>query len=310
MKGCEKNIKVALVGNPNVGKTSILNHLVKGDLKIGNWPGVTVEKKEGYTTFQDYKITFIDLPGVYTLEEIISEDEKITLDFLINGEYDIILNIIETPRIERDLYLTCQLLDMEKLLILVLNMIDEAEDLGIEVDTKRLSELLKTKIIKTNGRTGEGVKDILPAIIEVYENNVRPVEIVYSSEIEEKLKNKEGSKWTKLENLIKENQKLYEIVKEKRLRFSKGLAKEVTYRRILHKRTITEILDSVFLHPFLGNIFLLLIMYLFFKISFDFSAPFIDWIDEFMQGFLSPLLFNLLKKLGAPFFSLNLLQKP
>lgn len=288
MKGCEKNIKVALVGNPNVGKTSILNHLVKRDLKIGNWPGVTVEKKEGYTTFQDYKITFIDLPGVYTLEEIISEDEKITLDFLINGEYDIILNIIETPRIERDLYLTCQLLDMEKPIILVLNMIDEAEDLGIEVDTKRLSELLKTKIIKTNGRTGEGVKDILPAIIEVYENNVRPVEIVYSSEIEEKLKNKEGSKWTKLENLIKEDQKLYEIIKEKRLRFSKGLAKEVTYRRILHKRTITEILDSVFLHPFLGNIFLLLIMYLFFKISFDFSAPFIDWIDEFMQGFSSP----------------------
>jgi len=71
-----KEIKVVLVGNPNVGKTSILNHLVKGNLRIGNWPGVTVEKKEGHVFFNGYKITFIDLPGIYTLEEIISEDEK------------------------------------------------------------------------------------------------------------------------------------------------------------------------------------------------------------------------------------------
>ncbi|PMP97193.1 MAG: ferrous iron transport protein B, partial [Thermodesulfobacterium geofontis] len=169
-----KNIKVALVGNPNVGKTSILNYLVKGSLKIGNWPGVTVEKKEGHVFFQDYYITFIDLPGIYTLEETVSEDEKIALDFLLKEDYDLILNIIETPRMERDLYLTSQLLDIGKPIILVLNMIDEAKDLGIEIDVERLSELLKTKVIKTNGRTGEGIEEIFPAIVEVYEKNIKP----------------------------------------------------------------------------------------------------------------------------------------
>jgi len=163
-----KEIKVVLVGNPNVGKTSILNHLVKGNLRIGNWPGVTVEKKEGHVFFNGYKITFIDLPGIYTLEEIISEDEKIAFDFIVSRDYDLILNIIETPRIERDLYLTCQLLDIEKPLILVLNMIDEAESYGMEVNVERLSELLNVKVFKTNGRTGEGIKEILPAIVEVY----------------------------------------------------------------------------------------------------------------------------------------------
>ncbi|MCD6548805.1 MAG: ferrous iron transport protein B [Thermodesulfobacterium sp.] len=300
-----KEIKVVLVGNPNVGKTSILNHLVKGNLKIGNWSGVTVERKEGQAFFKDYKITFIDLPGVYTIEEIISEDEKIALDFLLNGDYDIILNIVETPKIERDAYLTCQLLDMEKPLIVVLNMIDEAEEFGVEVSAERLSELLKTVVIKTNGRTGEGVEEIFPAIIEVYEKNMKPVSIVYPPEIEERIKKIEGIKWVKLQKLIKENPELYESIKEKRLKFSRGLTKEVTRRRILNKRTLTEILDSVFLHPILGILCFFLIMYLFFKISFDFSTPFVDWIDNFMQDFLTPLTFSLLNKLGAPQFLIS-----
>ncbi|RKX59601.1 MAG: ferrous iron transport protein B [Thermodesulfobacteriota bacterium] len=297
-----KNIKVVLVGNPNVGKTSILNHLVKGNLKIGNWSGVTVEKKEGHTYFQDYQITFIDLPGVYTLEEIVSEDEKITLDFLLYGDYDIALNIIETPRIERDLYLTCQLLDIGKPLILALNMIDETKDLGIEVDAKRLSELLKTKVVKTNGRTGEGVKNLLPAIVEVYEKNIKPISIVYPTEIEKKLKDTETSKWISLKKLIEVKPELYEIIKEKRLSFSQGLAKEITHKKILHRKTLTEALDRVFLHPIIGSLFFILIMYLFFKISFDFSTPFIDWIDNFMQNFLASLTLKFLNKLEIPQF--------
>lgn len=299
-----KNIKVVLVGNPNVGKTSILNHLVKGSLKIGNWPGVTVEKKEGHTFFQDYYITFIDLPGIYTLEETLSEDEKIALDFLLKEDYDLILNIIETPRIERDLYLTSQLLDIGKPIILVLNMIDEAKELGIEIDVERLSELLKTKVIKTNGRTGEGIEEIFPAIIEVYEKNIKPIAIPYPSEIESKIE-VDSSKWLELQKLIEKDPELYEKVKEKRLRFSKGLAKEITRRKILHKNTLTEILDNLFLHPLFGNLFFIFIMYLFFKVSFDFSSPFIDWIDGFMQNFLSPLTFSILDKLGAPYFLIS-----
>uniref|UniRef100_A0A7V4JP45 Ferrous iron transport protein B n=1 Tax=Thermodesulfobacterium geofontis TaxID=1295609 RepID=A0A7V4JP45_9BACT len=297
-----KEIKIVLVGNPNVGKTSILNHLVKGNLRIGNWPGVTVEKKEGHVFFNGYQITFIDLPGLYTLEEIVSEDEKIAFDFIVSRDYDLILNIIETPRIERDLYLTCQLLDIEKPLILVLNMIDEAESYGMEVNVERLSELLNVKVFKTNGRTGEGIKEILPAIIEVYEKNTKPITINYPKEIENKIKEKNTFKWLKLQEIIKENPELYKIIKEKQLRFSKGLTKEVIHKKILHKKTLTETLDSLFLHPLLGNFFFILIMYLFFKISFDFSSPLIDWMDNFLQNFLGPLITKYLKNIGAPHF--------
>ena len=300
-----KEIKVVLVGNPNVGKTSILNHLVKGNLRIGNWPGVTVEKKEGHVFFNGYKITFIDLPGIYTLEEIISEDEKIAFNFIISRDYDLILNIVETPRIERDLYLTCQLLDIEKPLILVLNMIDEAESYGMEVNVERLSELLNVKVFKTNGRTGEGIKEILPAIIEVYEKNTKPITINYPKEIENKIKEKNTFKWLRLQEIIKENPELYKVIKEKQLSFSKGLTKEVIYKKILHKKTLTETLDSLFLHPLLGIFFFILIMYLFFKISFDFSSPFIDWIDNFLQKFLGPLITKNLENIGAPHFLIS-----
>jgi ferrous iron transport protein B len=300
-----KEIKVVLIGNPNVGKTSILNHLVKGNLRIGNWPGVTVEKKEGHVFFNGYKITFIDLPGIYTLEEIISEDEKIAFNFIISRDYDLILNIVETPRIERDLYLTCQLLDIEKPLILVLNMIDEAESYGMEVNVERLSELLNVKVFKTNGRTGEGIKEILPAIIEGYEKNTKPITINYPKEIENKIKEKNTFKWLRLQEIIKENPELYKVIKEKQLSFSKGLTKEVIYKKILHKKTLTETLDSLFLHPLLGIFFFILIMYLFFKISFDFSSPFIDWIDNFLQNFLGPIITKNLENIGAPHFLIS-----
>lgn len=300
-----KEIKVVLIGNPNVGKTSILNHLVKGNLRIGNWPGVTVEKKEGHVFFNGYKITFIDLPGIYTLEEIISEDEKIAFNFIVSRDYDLILNIVETPRIERDLYLTCQLLDIEKPLILVLNMIDEAESYGMEVNVERLSELLNVKVFKTNGRTGEGIKEILPAIVEVYEKNIKPITINYPKEIENKIKEKNTFKWLKLQEIIKENPELYKIIKEKQLSFSKGLTKEVVRKKILYKKTLTETLDSLFLHPLFGSFFFILIMYLFFKISFDFSSPFIDWIDNFLQNFLGPLITKNLENIGAPHFLIS-----
>lgn len=270
-----KVIRAVLVGNPNVGKTSLLNHLAGSNLKIGNWPGVTVEKKEGKTYFQDFEILLIDLPGIYTLEEIVSEDEKITFDFLHSKNYEVLLNVIETPRIERDLYLTTQLLDLEKPMILVLNMMDEAQKLGIEVDIKRLQELLKIKVLSTNGRTGEGVKELLPAIVETYKQEIKPTKIRY--ETSEEIK-----------------------IKEKRLYFSQGLAKEVVRKKLLTKESFTEILDRFLIHPVWGNLFFLLIMYFTFKIAFDFSVPFSDWIEGLMQNFIGPLIFQVFLFLGAP----------
>ncbi|QER42711.1 ferrous iron transport protein B [Thermodesulfobacterium sp. TA1] len=303
-----KTIRVALVGNPNVGKTSILNHLVRSNLKIGNWSGVTVEKKEGKTFFQDYEVYFIDLPGVYTLEQAVSEDEKVAVEFLLSGEYDVILNVVETPKIERDLYLTCQLLDLGKPMVLALNMIDEAQKLGISIDIERLSELLKVRVIKTIGRTGEGVKDLLPAVVEAYEKKTIPFQISYPQEIEERLKTLSFSeeepltKFERLRLLEKQYPELTDLIKDKRLSLTRGVAKEVVKRKLIPKENFTETLDRILLHPVFGFLFFFLIMYLFFKISFDFSKPIIDWIDGFLQDFLAPLCYQFLEGLGVSEF--------
>ncbi len=275
-----KKVKVALVGNPNVGKTSLLNHLAGTDLKIGNWPGVTVEKKVGKTQFQDYEIEFIDLPGVYTLESAFSEDEKITVSFLKEGDYDVVLNVIESPRLERDLYLTLQLVELKKPLVIALNMRDEAEALGIHIDEKRLSDLFKIKVVKTVGRTGEGVKELLSAIVETYERKLIPEFEVFSFSEEFD-------------------------TEEKKLSLIKGIYKEVIKKPLIPKKNLTEFVDEFLLHPYLGFFFLFVILYFTFKLVFDLSSPFVDFIDGFFQEFLAPALAVFLKSLGAEEFIIN-----
>ncbi|MFN7065850.1 MAG: FeoB small GTPase domain-containing protein, partial [Aquificaceae bacterium] len=179
-----KAIRVALAGNPNVGKTSLLNHLAGTNLRVGNWPGVTVEKKEGRVKFWDYEIHFVDLPGIYTLEPI-SDDEWIAYNYLTKEKPDLILNVIETPNMERDLLLTVELLELEMPMIIVLNMSDEAQKLGIEVKDEGLSELLGIRVLRTNGRTGEGVKALLPHMVEVFNSKEKPKRLIYAKELEE-----------------------------------------------------------------------------------------------------------------------------
>jgi ferrous iron transport protein B len=272
-----QRIRVVLVGNPNVGKTSLLNHLAGTNLKIGNWPGVTVEKREGKTLFQDYEIEFVDLPGVYTLEKAFSEDEAVTLETLRQGDFDVILQVIESPRLERDLFLTTQLCELQKPMLIALNMSDEAEALGIHINDKRFSELLKIKVLKTIGRTGQGVRDLLPAILETYEKGLLPRPEFFTLQTQGELPKEE---------------KAFSIVK--------GLYAEITTKSILPKRGITEVLDQVFLHPVLGFPFLFLILYLTFKFVFDLSSPLVDFIEGFFQDFLEPSLLSLLDSLKAP----------
>ncbi len=302
----EKIIKVALVGNPNVGKTSILNHLVGSNLKIGNWTGVTVEKKEGHTYFQDYKIVFVDLPGVYTLEDPFSEDEKITVNFLSSGDYDVILNVVESLKLDRDLYLTVQLFEFGRPLVIALNMIDEAEAMGVKIDHERLSQLLRVPVIKTIGRTGEGVKELLPAIVEAFEKKAKPVRFHYPDEVEKFFRDyKKENRFPKLQELIHSEPNLKNRIKEKWFSCSQGIAKEVCTQKLIPTKNITEVLDKFLLHPVLGNFFFVLIMYFLFKFAFDFSSPFIEWIDGFLSQFVSPLVLSLFNKIGAPEFLNN-----
>lgn len=277
-----KYLKVVLVGNPNVGKTSLLNHLAGTNLKIGNWPGVTVEKKEGKVFYQDFEIEFIDLPGVYTLEEALTEDEAITINYLKEGDYDLILNVIETPRLKRDLYLTTQLFELNKPMVILLNMSDEAKELGIEVDEKYFSELLNLKVIKTNGRTGEGVKEILPAIYETYEKNLTP-KLQYFS--------------------------FAEGDADRRLALVQGIYAEVLRKPLLNKKTITDTLDQFFIHPYLGFFIFVFILFLTFKLVFSLSTPLAENLDLLFQDNLVPLSKELLNKIGFPKLIIDIISE-
>ncbi|MEZ0361938.1 MAG: ferrous iron transport protein B [Hydrogenobacter sp.] len=312
MKILSKTLKVALAGNPNVGKTSLLNHLVGTTLKVGNWPGVTVEKREGKATYNDYTLILVDLPGIYTLEPI-SEDELIAYKFLTYDEPDVIVNVIETPNMERDLLLTVELLEFGIPMVVALNMMDEAQKLGIEIDTGRLEELLGVKVVKTNGRTGAGVKDILSAIVEIYEKSMKPKQVRYSEDLESLIDSlKDGTSESK-HHLIKKllsnreyTQKIerlygkpaYDVLKENRFAFAHGLYNEVVKRKHITSTDLTSLLDKFLLHPYIGTFTFLLVMFFLFKISFDFSKPFMDWLDGFLNNFLSPLVKMWLEESG------------
>jgi ferrous iron transport protein B len=182
-----KKIKIALAGNPNSGKTSIFNALTHAHQKVGNYPGVTVEKRTGYAIHRGYQIEFVDLPGTYNLTAY-SIDEKVASDYIIDFNPDVIINVIDAGNLDRNLYLTTQLLELEKDIVIDLNMWDEAKRLGISIDTDKLSRLLGAPIIKTVGHRGTGVNNLMDAAVDLIEGKAgfhRHAPVTYGSHVED-----------------------------------------------------------------------------------------------------------------------------
>lgn len=155
--------RIALAGNPNSGKTSIFNELTGSTQYVGNWPGVTVEKKEGYVK-SDKRCMIIDLPGIYSLSPYTLE-EVVTRDYLLDGRPDVIINIVDATNLERNLYLTTQLMETGIPMVLALNMIDVIRKSGDTIDTRALSQLLGCTVIETSAVTGIGLKELVQAAI-------------------------------------------------------------------------------------------------------------------------------------------------
>ena len=154
----KKKMVIALAGNPNSGKTTVFNALTGAKQRTGNWPGVTVEKKEGEFEYNGIKIRVVDLPGTYALSSY-SIDERIARDFLVKEKPDIVVVIVDSSNLERNLYLVIQLLELGQRVIVALNMIDIAERNGFLINAESLGKILGVVAVKTIASKGEGIEE-------------------------------------------------------------------------------------------------------------------------------------------------------
>jgi len=167
----QHEIRIALAGNPNCGKTSLFNAITGAHQKVGNFSGVTVEKHEGYLDYKGYRITVVDLPGIYSLTPY-SPEEIVTREYLIKEPPDVVVNVLEGPNLERNLLLTTQLMELEVDFLVALNMIDEVEEKGIIIEIKQLQQLLGCHIIPTSAKKSIGLDALLDHVIRVARKDI------------------------------------------------------------------------------------------------------------------------------------------
>ncbi|WRD83309.1 ferrous iron transport protein B [Helicobacter pylori] len=241
-----EEIIVALVGQPNVGKSSLINALSNAHLKVGNFAGVTVDKMEVGLIHKERQITIIDLPGTYALNDFTTE-EKVTKDFLEKGQYDLILNVVDSTNLERNLALSVQLLDTNKKMLLALNMWDEAQKEGIKINTEKLSQELGVVCVPTSARSKEdrlNTELLLDEIVRLYSQNTTNNESIKvpSQSFKESLKYSQSAQRI-AQLVISENQQ--------------NASFEHTYK-----------IDKILMHPRYGIFIFLGFMFIIFSLSF------------------------------------------
>ncbi len=176
--------RVAMAGNPNAGKSTLFNALTGGHAHVGNWPGVTVEKKEGRMLYQDHEFTITDLPGTYSLTSY-SIDERVARDFIVKENPDVVISVADSTNIERNLYLTVSLLELGANIVLDLNMADIIEKKNIKIDIKKLGEILGVPVVLTSAVKETGLTELKETIIKAKSNKAKPLNIDYGSDIEQ-----------------------------------------------------------------------------------------------------------------------------
>jgi len=176
---------MALAGNPNAGKTTLFNQLTGARQHVGNYPGITVDHKEGFFHHKNQKITLTDLPGTYSMTAY-SAEELVTRDYLVNERPQVVINIVDASNLERNLYLTCQLLELGVPLVIALNMMDVAKDRGIEIKAEVLEKLLQVPVVPIIARSGLGREELLDACLRITtkEQQWNPRDISYGEDLD------------------------------------------------------------------------------------------------------------------------------
>ncbi|MDD2950105.1 MAG: ferrous iron transporter B, partial [Sulfuricurvum sp.] len=182
----DKKIKVALVGQPNVGKSMLINSISNARLHVGNFTGVTVEKTEVVFEYEGYDFRVVDLPGTYAFTDY-SIEERVTHEFLIHEQYDLIINVVDSTNLEKNLQLTAELMTMSKKMVLALNMSDEADREGIEINAPYLTQLLGIPCVRVSAAAKIGLDELMRAVIGVHEVSYQEQKLVFSEAVEEEI---------------------------------------------------------------------------------------------------------------------------
>jgi len=224
MKNEVKKLNVVLAGQANVGKSVIFNYLTGLHQHIGNWPGKTVEKAEGILGYKGYFIDLLDLPGIYSLSTY-SIEEIISREYIAFQKPDFIINVVDATHLERNLIFTLQLLEMERSMVLALNMVDLLKEKGLEIDFKKLQEILGIPVVPVIAIQGKGLTKVLDKGIELVEKNIKPKPLKYGKELEERVEilisdlNKLDlpypKRWVALK-LLEKDKEIEELVKNKK----------------------------------------------------------------------------------------------
>lgn len=294
------NLKIALVGNQNSGKTTLFNVLTGMNAKIGNWPGVTIEKKTGIVKNTNHEIT--DLPGIYSLSPY-SAEEELSKKFIFEENPDVIINIVDSTSLERSLYLTTQLLELDCKVIVALNMVDILEKKGQIINEKRLEQILCTKVIKISALKETGINELIEEIDEPKSLNFQ---YIYDGRIEEAIKQIENGFPSQTEHkrflavklLEKDNRDLEETIAIQRYRFIEQVKRQAV-SGILQKEDISDKLDRIFLNKWLAFPIFIAIMFMVYYLSVGVIGNFtVDLVASIVEVFKDNVQ-RLLQNIGA-----------
>jgi ferrous iron transport protein B len=334
------NHTIALLGNPNCGKTTLFNALTGANQRVGNWPGVTVDRKEGSYRYGDKTVTVVDLPGIYAIdsEDEGSVDEAIARDYLLTGAAQVVVDIVDASNLERNLYLTTQILEMGLPLVVALNMTDVAQEHGTRVNPKLLSERLGCPVVPMVASRGQGVAELKDCLDEVLLSPQRPkAQVVYPSVIEESLavltpaiagasNPTPRDRWTALklleyddshvdhlptdvvQQVSEQRHRIHQVlgedidiaVADSRYGYAHRLVNDVATRPREVSLTASDKIDQIVLNRWLGIPIFLGVMYLLFMFAINVGSAFIDFFDILFGTIFVDGLGRLLSAIGMP----------
>ena len=321
-----KTIKVALVGQPNVGKSALINSVGNARLKVGNFSGVTVKKEMVRFSRDGYDFEITDLPGSYSLTDYTIE-ERVTKKFLEDGDYDLILNVVDSTNIERNLYLTTELLALNKKTVVALNMTDEAVKEGVHIDELQLSKILGVPCVKTSAVLKTGIDEVIQTIIQAYNRAENKLHLQFSEPFEEEIQRivtflqekkihckislkalaikllredketyirfHEEPVWVEMQPIVNEAyQHLYlhydtkdldDIFNDEKIALAKGAVAETVRFEKVPQQSLTDKIDVLLMHKFVGLPIFLFLMWGLFQLTFEVGSIPMDWIDAFFS---------------------------